>query len=62
MTMDILFLMSPNFTDALRDQEGTLYYCPDCALEKVLLAILCGSNSQIASYNCGSGFTVNGNN
>ena len=23
---------------------------------------ICGSNTQIASYNCGSGFTVNGNN
>lgn len=32
MTMDILFLLSPNFTDALRDEEGILYYCPDCAL------------------------------
>ena len=36
-TMDILFLLNPNFTDSARDNEGKLYYCPDCAfLEGVL--------------------------
>ena len=35
--MDILFLLSPGFTDSARDGEGRRYYCPDCAfLEGVL--------------------------
>lgn len=35
--MDTLFLLKPNFTDAERDNDNTLYYCPDCAfLEGVL--------------------------
>ena len=35
--MDILFLLSPNFTDGARDSEGKRYYCPSCAfLEGVL--------------------------
>jgi hypothetical protein len=35
--MDILFLLTPGFTDAARDSNGTTYYCPDCAfLEGVL--------------------------
>ncbi|MFN9343791.1 MAG: DUF3088 family protein, partial [Planctomycetota bacterium] len=33
----ILFLLTPGFTDAARDSNGTTYYCPDCAfLEGVL--------------------------
>jgi hypothetical protein len=35
--MDILFLLTPGFTDSARDGEGKKYYCPDCAfLEGVL--------------------------
>jgi len=35
--MDILFLLTPGFTDSARDNEGKRYYCPDCAfLEGVL--------------------------
>jgi hypothetical protein len=35
--MDILFLLTPGFTDSARDREGKRYYCPDCAfLEGVL--------------------------
>jgi hypothetical protein len=35
--MDILFLLTPGFTDSARDHEGKRYYCPDCAfLEGVL--------------------------
>jgi hypothetical protein len=35
--MDILFLLTPGFTDSARDGEGKRYYCPDCAfLEGVL--------------------------
>jgi len=35
--MDILFLLTPGFTDSARDNEGRRYYCPDCAfLEGVL--------------------------
>ena len=35
--MDILFLLTPGFTDSARDSEGKKYYCPDCAfLEGVL--------------------------
>lgn len=36
--MDILFLLSPNFSDSLRDQDGKLYYCPDCALIEGVLS------------------------
>jgi hypothetical protein len=36
-SMDILFLLTPGFTDSARDGEGKKYYCPDCAfLEGVL--------------------------
>jgi hypothetical protein len=36
-SMDILFLLTPGFTDSTRDGEGKKYYCPDCAfLEGVL--------------------------
>ena len=39
--MDILFLLTPGFTDSARDSEGTRYYCPDCAfLEGVNVASL----------------------
>ncbi len=35
--MDILFLLTPGFTDSARDSEGQRYYCPSCAfLEGVL--------------------------
>jgi hypothetical protein len=35
--VDVLFLLTPGFTDAARDSNGTTYYCPDCAfLEGVL--------------------------
>ena len=35
--MDTLFLLTPGFTDSVRDGEGKKYYCPDCAfLEGVL--------------------------
>ena len=35
--MDMLFLLTPGFTDSARDGEGKKYYCPDCAfLEGVL--------------------------
>jgi hypothetical protein len=35
--MDILFLLTPGFTDSARDNEAKRYYCPDCAfLEGVL--------------------------
>jgi hypothetical protein len=35
--MDILFLLTPGFTDSARDREGKRYYCPDCAfLEGVI--------------------------
>jgi len=35
--LDILFLLTPGFTDSARDVDGKKYYCPDCAfLEGVL--------------------------
>ena len=37
--MDILFLLTPGFTDSARDDTGKRYYCPDCAfLEGVLVS------------------------
>ena len=36
--MDILFLLSPGFTDSARDTEGKEYYCPDCAFLEGVLA------------------------
>ncbi len=36
--LDILFLLQPDFTDSLRDQDGKLYYCPDCALIEGVLS------------------------
>jgi len=27
-----LFLLKPGFTDSKADNEGKLYYCPDCAM------------------------------
>jgi hypothetical protein len=35
--MDILFLLTPGFTDAARDPHGTTYYCPDCAFMEGVL-------------------------
>ena len=36
--MDILFLLTPGFTDSARDHEGKRYYCPDCAFLEGVLA------------------------
>lgn len=36
--MDILFLLTPGFTDPARDSEGKTYYCPDCAFLEGVLA------------------------
>lgn len=45
--MDILFLLRPNFTDSLRDQDGKLYYCPDCALIEGVLSYYPNIRQQI---------------
>ena len=36
--MDILFLLTPGFTDSARDTQGITYYCPDCAFLEGVLA------------------------
>jgi hypothetical protein len=36
--MDILFLLTPGFTDSARDGVGKRYYCPDCAFLEGVLA------------------------
>jgi|GEM_PF-59520 len=36
--MDILFLLTPGFTDSARDDEGRKYYCPDSAFLEGVLA------------------------
>ena len=36
--MDILFLLTPGFTDSARDGDGKRYYCPDCAFLEGVLA------------------------
>ena len=35
--MDVLFLLTPGFTDPARDAQGTKYYCPDCAFMEGVL-------------------------
>ena len=38
LLMDILFLLTPGFTDSARDSEGKRYYCPSCAFLEGVLA------------------------
>lgn len=45
--MDILFMLSPGFTDSARDAEGKLYYCPDCAFLEGVLACCPALRTQL---------------
>ena len=45
--MDILFLLTPGFTDSARDAEGKRYYCPDCAFLEGVLACCPALRTQL---------------